>query len=205
MVTKSYGVDWSPMELFSRACVIASSAKPDRVPEVITLTPDGFPLVEVACYVDEVSMEVSEPRQDVDDSECCRPVYTGTSLSPSRKQSHPRRRKQTLLPGPQCSPRIVIPVMHWKCLRTQTLRTLSSCAGVHTCQYRCRLLLNSGSTIGWQMRALLVSTRNALLPLHLRDVLLYRSVWLMHVRLGAGHLRMILTRLTRSSSTWFWY
>jgi hypothetical protein len=45
-------------------------------------------------------MEVSEPRQDVDDSECCLPVCTGTSLSPSREAVAPPKEEANIAAGP---------------------------------------------------------------------------------------------------------
>jgi hypothetical protein len=50
--------------------------------------------------VDEVSTEVSEPRQDVDDSECCRPVYTGAFLSPSREAVAPPKEEANIAARP---------------------------------------------------------------------------------------------------------
>ena len=100
VVTKSYGVDWSPMELLSRACVISTSAEPDRVPEVFTLTYGDLPPIEVACYPDEVNMEVPEPLPDTDYSECCLPVYTGPLLSPSRDAVAPPKEEANIAAGP---------------------------------------------------------------------------------------------------------
>ena len=45
-------------------------------------------------------MEVSEPRQDVDYSGCCRPVYTGASLSPSREAVAPPKEEANIAARP---------------------------------------------------------------------------------------------------------